>query len=93
MKNKRIVLVERRPPPGQRAHKSSVKTHLGEREEKGKRFLTAGVMVSRIEIQRENFCHIFVNNLKIRPVRLTKIYSTLTEYMWIMCENLKEIHE
>ena len=67
MKNKRIAL-----------HKSSLKTYLGEREENGKLFLTAGVVVARNRNPKEKVLSYFVNNLQIRPVRSTNIQSALT---------------
>ena len=43
------------------------------REKKSKRFLTAGAIVACNRNPKGNFCHIFVNKLKIMSVRPTKI--------------------
>ena len=87
--NKIIALRECKPQPGQRAHKyqclkigktdkSSIKTHLGEREEKRRASVSwlQEWWWLAIEIQREHFRHIFANNLKIRPVRPTNLISS-----------------
>ena len=60
------------------------------RKKKSKHFLTAGVMVAHnINPRGKLFWH-FVNNLKIRPVRPTKIYSALT---WVYVDKVWKFEE